>query len=496
MKLIINEDNSHFYWSEAGKPAKRISRFIEQYENTGVSEIFLNVNCMRASYDSKVYDPIWAGFDPNGGLEQPYLESLDNDGKQLFYNFAYNAKQLNGEGKNVYCEWIKTAREKNISPWISMRMNDVHNADDEKNPLHSEFWKNHPERRRVNYRYIRWTDKALDYGREDVREHALDLIREIAETFDMDGLELDWMRFGFHFKPGFETEGVKILNQFTRDVRKILDSARQKYGHKIALAARVPSRPETALGLGFDAVTWASEDLIDLLIVTPFWATAETDMPIEIWKQLLRGTKTKLAAGLEIIIRPHGGGEVQTNSLETVRGIAWSCLSRGADAVYLFNYMHSGAETEENNECEILKENKTYREFLKEISDIDKTRNMRGKTRRHIVTYSDTWAPGEPQGYLLPVSLGGWSEFRIQIGETLKNQDAYVIIGVKDGEAPEVYVNGTKCEKSDFRAQNPPIPYETQYSFKIPPDILHDGHNLVETNGGKGKLHWVEIYVK
>jgi hypothetical protein len=235
--------------------------------------------------------------------------------------------------------------------------------------------------------------------------------------------------------------------------------------------------------------------LIDLLVITPFFATAETDMPVEIWKQLLRGTKTKLAAGLEIIVRPHVGGETRMNSLETVRGMVWSYMNRGADAVYLFNYMHSGAKIDglaESANMDMLKENAEYREFLREISDIE---NIRGKSRRHIVTYSDTWAPGEARGYLLPADIGNWTEFRIHIGEAPKNQETYAVVSVKDGEAPEVYVNGAKCEKSEFQIQSPPIPYDTQYSYKIPAELLHDGYNLVETNGGKGKLEWVEIYV-
>jgi hypothetical protein len=198
----------------------------------------------------------------------------------------------------------------------------------------------------VGYRFKEWPDKALDFGREDVRKRALALIREIAELYDMDGLELDWMHFGFHFRPGFEQAGAPLLTAFIREARKIQDTAEQKRGHRIQLSARVPSRPETSLGLGMDAVAWARECLIDLLVVTPFWATAETDMPIEIWKQLLWGTGTKLAAGLELLLRPYNDiiklvpniSHVNLlNSIETVRGMAWSYIHRGVDAVYLFN---------------------------------------------------------------------------------------------------------------------------------------------------------------
>ena len=75
--------------------------------------------------------------------------------------------------------------------------------------------------------------------------------------YDFDGLELDWMRFGYHCKLGYEREGLAIRNDFTAQVSRLLDGWEKKRGHKIKLGARVPSRPQTALGLGYDVATWA-----------------------------------------------------------------------------------------------------------------------------------------------------------------------------------------------------------------------------------------------
>ena len=467
MRLIINEDNSHFYYQKPGEAVKNAEGFINQYIDTGVTDLFFNVNCQRASYDSKVFEPVWKGTNIN--------ESYDGGELYPMSDFTQNAEQLNGKGRNVYTDWIIMCRKNKISPWISMRMNDIHSVHDENHTLHSDFWKNHPERRRVNYRNTnKWTDKALDFAREDVRSRALAFINEIAEIYDLDGLELDWMRFGFHFKPGFEREGVLIINQFTREVRNILNKAEQKRDHKINLAVRVPPRPETALGLGYDPVAWACEDLIDLFIITPF-LHADTDMPVEIWRRMLRGTKTKIAVGIETGLLPYRGAEILINDWETVRGMAWSYIHKKADAVYLFNYMHSGIPFEDRGECELQRDNAKYRECLKEISGKSK---LEGKNRRHIVSQPDIWAPGEPKSYSLPVDLGGWVEIRIYTGEAPKNQEAYVIISVKNGEAPEIYINGAKCEKAEYRVNTQPVPYDNQHSYKIPSAALHDGHNL------------------
>ena len=487
VRLIINEDNSHYFCQDAQMAERGIKRFIEQYENTGVTDLFFNVNAMNASFDSEVFGTNW-DIDENAR----YVEDQ-------FKHMADCSKHLNSGGKSLYREWIELSRERNISPWISMRMNDVHGVENEDNALHSDFWRDHPEYRRVNYRFTDWPDKALDYGRKEVRDYAIAFIREIADRFNLDGLELDWMRFGFHFRPGFEQSGAAALNQLMRDVRAILNEAETKHGHAIKLAARVPASPESALGLGYDAATWAQEGLIDLLIVTPFFWTLDTDMPIEIWQRLLRGTKAKLAAGLEIQVTASPKDDPLLNSLETMRGAAWSYINRGVDAVYLFNFMHSGGEYDHlaDSSCDIFfNKNDEYRKFLQEISDIDA---MRGKSRRHVVTFSDTWAPGEAKGYLLPAALGNdkwWKEFRVNIGEPpVSTQDAYVVISINDGVRPNIWVNGVKCEESCFILETAPIPIGTQYSYKIPKDALHHGYSLVEAEGGAGELVWVEICI-
>ena len=123
-----------------------------------------------------------------------------------------------------------------------------------------------------------------------------------------------------------------------RDVRERVDAAAAKRGHPVRLGVRVPSRPEVALGLGLDAVAWAKEELIQLLVVTPRWATIEFDMPMQQWREKLEGAKVTLAGGLEVLYQPYPGGPMTTVSPELASGAAASVLLGGADAVYLFNF--------------------------------------------------------------------------------------------------------------------------------------------------------------
>ncbi len=123
------------------------------------------------------------------------------------------------------------------------------------------------------------------------------LVVETLERYDIDGLELDFMREPYLFSAGKEAEGAPILTAWIREIRKLVAAAAAKRGHPIRLGVRVPSQPETAFGMGLDAITWAKAGLIDLLVVTPRWATLEYDMPLQQWRQLLGGSKVTLAGG-------------------------------------------------------------------------------------------------------------------------------------------------------------------------------------------------------
>jgi hypothetical protein len=489
--IALNEDDSHYFSTRAGQPldAGIVDSWVDQYANTQVRELMLCPNAMRTSYDSQVWDPIWRGYDPTGPDDQPLLASTKVADRARARQWIHTAWELAQSGIDVYERWINRARQLGISPWISTRMNDIHNVDDERSYIHSEFWRDNPHLRRVPYRFTEWTDRALDFGRVEVREHHLSLIRELVERYDFDGLELDWMRFGFHFRPGHEQAGAALLTQFTEDVRNILDSWQAVRGHRIKLSARVPSRPATSLGLGLDAVTWARRGLIEMLVVTPFWATAETDMPIELWQQLLAGSGVTLAAGLEILLRPYPQAEAQTNSLETARGLAAAMLYRGADRIYLFNYMDSETAMDDIANYPIL------------LRELGSPETLAGKARRHVLAYADTWAPGEPRAIALPAvcEANRWCAFRLPTGPRPKTGMASVLLGIEENMPVaegtlQVQVNGELCHFQGLAEPASPRPSCRLFRYAVALSALNDGYNLVEVLAAERvTFGWVEF---
>jgi hypothetical protein len=490
--LCLNEDNSHYFYTRAGQKLDEaaVDSWVDQYAGAQIRELMLCPNAMRTSYASSVWDPIWRGYDPNGPDDQPLLASSSPEARQSARRWIHTAWELHQAGIDVYARWIRRARQLGLSPWLSVRMNDVHNVDDERSFLHSEFWRENPHLRRVPYRFAHWNDRAFDYGRAEVRAHHFRLIKELAERYDFDGLELDWMRFGYHFRPGHEAAGREILTEFTADVRRLLDGWQHRRGHRIRLGARVPTRPATALGLGFDPVTWARRNLVDLLVVTPFFSSSETDIPIELWKQLLDGSRVTLAAGLEILVRPYPDFQAPLrNSLLTARAAAASFLERGADRVYLFNFMDSDTAMDDLA---------NYPTLLREAGSLG---TLRGKPRRHVLTFADTWAPGEPRASALPVSCepGRWYAFRLATGPQPAGGQAYVHLGLEGLDAEkiqlwEVRLNGELCPYQGPAQVGAPKPDVPLSRFGIPLPSLHRGYNLVELQAKHpARAVWVEI---
>jgi hypothetical protein len=485
--LALNIDDGYFFGSRTEKEMTMdgLIPLVDQYAGTQVTHLFFNPNAQRTGYRSKVWDAIW-----DFGNQKVIATVATGEGPQKWLR---NAQLLDERGLNPYTVWLGRCREKGISGWLSMRMNDIHDVHEPTSFLHGTFWVKHPEYWRVpGSNTGSWTDRALDYGRPEVREHHMKLIRELLDMYDLDGLELDWMRFGYHFKPGHEREGADILTEFMREVRRLANLAAARRGHPVKVGARVPANPLAARGLGMDGVRWAKEGLIDMLVVTPFWVTADFDIPMDLWRELLgpAAGKTTLAAGDEIHLRPYWSQQSRINDLESVRGFTAAMLDRGADQIYLFNYMVPEQFAQD------------YPRLLGEVGRLE---TVLDKPRRHVVTFTDTWPPGVPTAQLLPKDMNPKKEpvqFRLYTGQPPVRGAAVIRAGLaeKPGVSEAVLtarLNSAEC-KTLADGDKPELFANAvrMVQFDIPLAAMNRGYNLIELfqkEGEPQQVVWVEI---
>ena len=128
------------------------------------------------------------------------------------------------------------------------------------------------------------------------------------------------------------------------------------------------------------------------------------------------------------------------------------------------------------------------------------------RPRRHVVTYSDTWAPGERDVYALPVHLekGQTAAFQIHIGLRPRAGMVRVFIGLgEEGNGDttplEVCINGESClaSKSAPPAYIHPV-VKTMAGFDVPLAAVKEGYNRVEIQSSASvpsQIVWVEMMV-
>jgi hypothetical protein len=506
-------------------------RYVRQYAGTQVKALLFNGNGQKAAYPSKRVPRLWDGFDPDAGLDQPYLRASNPTLK-----FPEEAEKLKGVYflLKLYCDmekagvdpfsiWFDECRKCGIEGWISYRMNDRHCVDNPEHGMHTDIWKKDHSIWRYEYRFEGWDDRAMDYEREEVREYYFAMIEDTLERYDVDGVELDWMRSGYHFKAGREDAGIKVMNDYMLRVRRLLDTWELKRSRRIQLSARVPSNPVSARYLGYDPAEWARQGWVDRVVATNHWATTDSYPPVEIWKELFAGTKTKLDIGNEGLVRPDRGAHAGIgtfHTIETLRGFAVSALARGADGVYLFNFMDTIRVDEFDKESNFKGD--LYNRTLWEIGDLD---ILQGKSRRHVVTFADVWAEGEPAAYALPRRREGerYTSFRISVGEPpAEGQKAWVVAAFAAPDATDSGGTPLPAEKDIYEREPKPAPatageVEVRVNgvicppdsgitaatdkirhplcWRIPDGVISGSAAVVEFHGTDATVIWLEMYI-
>jgi hypothetical protein len=232
----------------------------------------------------------------------------------------------------------------------SIRMSDVHHQSDLYSFMAPRVMTDHPEWR------IRKPDGsldvALDYAHEGVRQHRIAIIKELIESYELDGLELDFMRSCRFFSPDRVEEGIPLMNAFIGEIRELLDRKAAEIGsERLLLLIRVPPEIGACGGLGLDPSTWVANGWPDALIPSDFmWLDYGTH--VEGYAEICRDTN----CGVYPCVNPFAAEWVDHRAIngyatnpvnfnrrvffsdEQIRGLLRNYRSWGADGVYTFNF--------------------------------------------------------------------------------------------------------------------------------------------------------------
>lgn len=478
--LIVNEDAWYFI---GHRPAEEMNvaglqEHIDRYAAGGkVTHMLFCVNGMRTAYPTKVGEPMWRTVLADGTV----LEDKKSRMRDFF-----------DAGIDPFKVWIDRCREKGISPWISMRINDVHFITSG-NPKNScAFWRAHPELRRCPdddpvKSGKKWTDFAFNYSKKEVRDYQFALFREIADRYDADGFELDTLRFWEHFTPGRAREEAHFLTEFILQCRAYTRELAAKREHPIRLSARTLTSYAASRAYGYDPEAWAAADAVDLIVICNFFGCVDYDFDLAGWtaKIAAANPKTRVIPGATDCFANEGC----RLDAAAYRGWADNMYSQGARGVYLYNTSYLDDATK-SDIC---------------MNGLSPDR-VRTAPRRHPITYHDCVPKGLPTGRRLPYSLAATRPFPVNAGSGVAQDCAVeVVLAIsRDAARPSrVSLNGVTAvgpasqERNNSR-HGPDRWAKTALRYRFPASALRPGRNDVSvgpTDNPADRITWCEIDV-
>lgn len=349
-RLIYNADGScmFIHVKPPMQPAD-LDRYVDEIAEYGCTSLFMSVNNgMTTNYPGKVIEMsgTYLTQEQNEFVEKVAQEKTSTNERGLA-----NMRALIAAGHDPIRLIVDRARQKKLEVFTSFRMNEVHLCNEpDKMPaplLISKYWREHPEWRigtpgdPLNETYTNvigprrnpafgWLQGGLNYALPEVRKLRLAQLRECCERFNVDGLDLDFMRFPMYFRPGEEAANVPVMTAFVREVRDMTRDVGRARGRPLLLSVRVPQKPELSQAIGLDAIGWAKADLVDMVAAGHFLRpTSEV---------AIREYRAALPASVPLYgsIDLHGT-DFATRTAEH-RKMARQYYRDGADGVYVYNF--------------------------------------------------------------------------------------------------------------------------------------------------------------
>jgi len=393
-------------------------------------------------------------------------------------------------------------RQHGMSPWVTVRMNDVHactNPDsfincppfrEPANRLRGQWsgtWPGHPQRI--------WSYFAgLDYTKPAVREFFLTVIAELVEDYDFEGLELDWLRNPICCEPVASPEDIEMMIDFHRQVRELTLAAGRRHNRHFALGLRIPPNFGLLRDIGLDVRAIAQAGLVDFVSVSNFWQTS-WDLPYDQYRVEL-GDDVTLYGVIEAApnwvygfdpTTDRRGARLMPGSPEFQRGNAAGKLALGVDGLEYFNFFARDTRHESKGKP---------RWNYSAIADLPHLDRLRGTAKNYTLStmIGDCWIPPFEAPEQLPAVLQPrWRrQFRLSMtAEPATCRDVFVhVVFEKRDEAPDLSVSFndgwpnhegrlTDTLISPAGSYTHHLPEHQALAFRFDPAVIREGWNEI-----------------
>ena len=495
--------------------AKAIHRFVDELANNDIDTFIINANASRAWYPSKIIPSILDGYkrgDRNffrghaicQGITEPEAveEFLDT-----FSAFMDRYQDLLDAGVDWLAETSKACRRHKISPWVSIRMNDLHGSNNFEGSFFNLPLLKQKEMRLKSSAYGPHNPsyrEGLNYEKKEVRDIMFRQIKEVVEDYDFEGLELDWWRQPLCCEPNASVETIGMISDWIREIRKLTQAKAKKNGRPYPFGMRIPGRLEILKSIGLDIVSLCQDGTLDFISPSGFWCTT-WDMPHDMLREVL-GNKVAIYGVIEDGANALPTLDPERDATQKLRYISASKemlhanaagkLALGAQGIEWFNFYC----TDQARIPGVI----TDYASLRKIHDLNYLRGLSKHYSFAIGGRSFNLIPFElpPQ---LPVVMEPVSQhpFRLPmcaepdngklklfIQIVVKSDDQVSNLGVSfNGCWPNLQSKKTENLLFPLGSYTRHVKENTAYDFQFPVTLIKEGWNeIVVENGGKSAL--------
>ena len=240
---------------------------------------------------------------------------------------------------------VNRCRQRGVVFMAGMRMNDPHS--DEGCPK-GRFVMDNPQWHLTRPPMA----TTMDYSYEPVRRQILAYIEDMLATYDVDGIEFDYLRAPRLFQAGTGPANAAKLTAFTKATRELLDAAAARRGrNRLALGVRVPQHLAECEYLGLDVAAWIDQGSVDYVCPSDWWYT-DANTKIEDFVKLAKGASCAIypmlspSPGPSLAHFMNGQFKNVPYTQAQHRAAAHAFLSFGADGLQMYNLYPPGINTE------------------------------------------------------------------------------------------------------------------------------------------------------
>jgi len=317
--LFNGDCNFLFYNPELWQPgggrygARAIERYLGSIADSGIDTLIINPNTQVAWYPSKRLEYLLAGYRRGdlafahsvgaglAGMTPALVEKFSKTLVEMLDHYL----DLTEAGVDWLAECARVCRARGVSPWLSYRMNPTHFSSAPGSPVNCRLFRDPQNRLPGRVPDARGSTQAawvgLNYGRPAVRDYMFGMIREGVESYDYEGLEMDWLRHPVCLEAPASQKQIDEMTDWFAAVRALTKARRPFYPLGIRSSPNLPY----LRSIGLDLKELARRGLIDFCTFSNFWQTA--------WEMPLDELRREL--GPEVTI--YGGMEDAPNWLET-----------------------------------------------------------------------------------------------------------------------------------------------------------------------------------